>query len=76
MHTMERLLESPEEWEVPLAHNQVQQETGQLDMLPQLDMLDMLDMLPQLTRSHFAKLSERQKIFDCMKRLQLTKLNR
>ena len=65
MNTMERLLESPEEWEVPLAHNQVeQQETGQLDISP------------QLTRSHFAKLSERQKIFDCMKRLQLTKLNR
>ena len=35
MNTMERLLESPEEWEVPLAHNQVeQQDTGQLDSSP------------------------------------------
>ena len=30
----------------------------------------------QVTRSQKAKLAERQKIFDCMKRLQLTKLNR
>ena len=30
----------------------------------------------QVTRSHRAKLAERQKIFDCMKGLQLTKLNR
>ena len=29
-----------------------------------------------MTRSQKAKLAERQKIFDCMKRLQLTKLNR
>ena len=51
MNTMERLLESPEEWEVPIPEN-------------------------QKTRSHRAKLAERQKIFDEMKRLQLTKLNR
>ena len=51
MNTTERLLESPEEWEVPLPDN-------------------------QKTRSHHAKLTERHKIFDEMKSLQLTKLNR
>ena len=51
MNTMERLLESPEEWEVPIPDN-------------------------QKTRSHRAKLTERHKIFDEMKSLQLTKLNR
>ena len=35
-----------------------------------------LDHIVQITRSHLAKLAERQKIFDSMKRLQLTKLNR
>ena len=51
MNTMERLLESPEEWEVPIPDN-------------------------MKTRSHLAKLTERHKIFDEMKSLQLTKLNR
>ena len=42
MNTMERLLESPEEWEVPIPEH-------------------------LKTRSHRAKLAERQKIFDLMK---------
>ena len=45
MNTMERLLESPEEWEVPIPEH-------------------------LKTRSHRAKLTERQKIFDEMKVIQ------
>ena len=64
---MERLLESPEEWELPVSPDKVFHFfTFNLSA----------NLKTKVTRSQKAKLAERQKIFDCMKRLQLTKLNR